>query len=135
MEAFCYDINMSYENIEVDKKTRLVQLRPNQADRLFELTDKNREYLGKFLHWPPFVKTVDDSRKHIEETLKKRSQNITYTYGIEYNSEIVGDISLMDLNNTRKPPEIGYWISPDFAGRGLTTKSVVTLTKLGLSSF
>lgn len=125
---------MSYENIPVDKQVRLIQLQTNQADRLFELTDDNREYLGKFLPWPPFVKSVDDSRKHIEETLVNRSEDVAYTYGIEYRGEIVGDISLRNLNDTQKTPEIGYWIAPDYAGKGLTTKSVQALTNLGLRS-
>lgn len=125
---------MSYEDIPVNEQTRLIQLRPYQAARLFELTENNREYLGEFLPWPKFVKTVDDSRKHIEETLEKRTQDTTYTYGIEYRGEIVGDISLRNLNDTQKTPEIGYWIAPDYAGKGLTTKSVQALTNLGLSS-
>lgn len=125
---------MSYESIPVNDEVRLVQLQLNQADRLFELTDTNRDYLGKFLPWPPFVKTVDDSRKHIQETLEKRAQDATYTYGIEYKGEVVGDISIRNLNNTEKAPEIGYWISPHYAGKGLTTKSVQALTNLGLET-
>jgi len=125
---------MSYEDIPVNKQTRLIQLQPYQAARLFELTENNREYLGEFLPWPKFVKTVDDSRKHIEETLEKRAQDTTYTYGIVHEGEVVGDISLRNLNDTQKTPEIGYWIAPEYAGKGLTTKSVQALTKLGLSS-
>ena len=134
LAVFCYDSTMSYEDIPVDEEVRLVQLQPDQADRLFELTDNNREYLGEFLPWPLHVKSVDDSRKHIEETLEKRAQDTGYTYGIEYKGEIVGDISLRNLNDTQKAPEIGYWISPDYAGKGLTTKSVQALTDLGLGS-
>ena len=125
---------MSYENIPVNEQMRLIQLQPGQAGRLFELTENNREHLAEFLPWPKFVKTVDDSRKHIQETLEKRDQNITYTYGIEYEGEIIGDISLRNLNDTQKTPEIGYWIASDYAGKGLTTKSVQALTNLGLSS-
>ncbi|MNX95928.1 Ribosomal-protein-serine acetyltransferase [compost metagenome] len=125
---------MSYEHISVDDDLALVQLQPDQADRLFELTDKNREYLGRFLPWPPYVKAVDDSRKHIEETLENRANDSTYTYGIELNGEIVGDISLRNMKDTSRIPEIGYWISPDYSGRGLTTRAVQALTNLGVST-
>jgi ribosomal-protein-serine acetyltransferase len=127
-------MTMDYENIEIDEQTRLVQLQPDQAGRLFELTDKNRAYLGEFLPWPHLVKVIDDSRTHIEETLEKRAQNIAYTYGIEQDGEIVGDISIRNLNGTEKLPEIGYWISPDYAGKGITTKAVQAITNLGLST-
>lgn len=125
---------MNYEQVSVDDNLSLVQLQPDQADRLFELTDKNRDYLGKFLPWPPYVKTVEDSRKHIEETLENRVADSTYTYGIEFDGEIVGDISLRNINDKARSPEIGYWISPDHSGQGLTTKSVQALTSLGLST-
>jgi ribosomal-protein-serine acetyltransferase len=123
---------MSYETIVIDERTRLVQLLPDQADKLFELTGSNRDYLSEFLPWPPSVKEIDDSRKHIEETLEKRAKNEAYTYGIEHEGEIVGDISLRNLDNPDIPPEIGYWISADSSGHGLTTKSLQALTNLGL---
>lgn len=125
---------MSHEILNIDEHTRLVQLRPEQADRLFELTDNNREYLGQFLPWPPHVKVVDDSRKHIEETLDNRALGTSYTYGIEYDEEVVGDVSLRNISDAEKPPEIGYWISPKYSGLGLTTKAVQTLTNLGINT-
>lgn len=125
---------MSHETINVDEHIRLVQLQTDQADTLFELTDKNREYLGRFLPWPSRTKTVEDSRKYIEETVENRAKNITYTYGIEFDGNVVGDISLRNLQDEEKPTEIGYWIASDYSGRGLTTKSVQALTNLGLKT-
>lgn len=125
---------MSHELITIDEHMKLIQLLPEQADRLFELTDKNREYLGEFLSWPPYVKTVDDSRKHIEETIQKRTEGVSYTYGVEVDGVIVGDTSIRNLNEVEKTPEIGYWMAPDYAGRGLMTKAVQALTDYGLRS-
>ena len=125
---------MSYEHIPIDTETRLIQLQPNQAPAMFALVDANREYLGQFLPWPPTVKEVEDSQKYILETLEERAKNNTYTYGIEHESAIIGDISLRNLSDTEKTPEIGYWIAPNYAGRGLTTKAVQALTHLGLST-
>ena len=123
---------MRYETVEVEGNLRLVQVRPDQADRLFELTDNNREYLGRFLPWVPYVKTVEDSQKHIAETIENRANGKIYTYGIEYDGEIVGDISLRNLQDESQAPEIGYWISPDYSGKGLTTKAVRALTDLAI---
>lgn len=125
---------MNYESIDIDTHIKLVQLQTSQADRLFELTDNNRDYLGEFLPWVPYVKTVDDSRKHIEETLENRAKGSTFTYGIAYDGEVVGDISLRNMKDVSRSPEIGYWISPDYSGKGLTTRSVQALTKIGLEA-
>lgn len=125
---------MSHELLTIDEHMKLVQLQPEQADILFELTDRNREYLGQFLPWPAHVKSVEDSRKHIEETIQKRIENSSYTYGIEVDGVIAGDISIRNLNEAEKTPEIGYWMSPIYAGKGLMTKSVQALTDYGLGS-
>ena len=125
---------MSYETVNIDEHVKLVQLQPDQADKLFELTDSNREYLGMFLPWVTFVKTVENSRNHIEETLLNRATDSTYTYGIALDGEIVGDISLRNLRDDFHAPEIGYWIAPNYSGKGLTTRAVQALTDLGLST-
>jgi ribosomal-protein-serine acetyltransferase len=125
---------MNHELIAVDRHMSLVQILPEQADQLFELTDKNRKYLGEFLPWPQYVKSADDSREHILKTLQDRADAITYTYGIEVDGVIAGDISLRNMNTKEKIPEIGYWMSLDYAGKGLMTKAVSALTDYGLRS-
>ncbi len=124
----------NYKEIIIDEQMKLIQLRPDQADKIFTLTDDNREYLGEFLPWVDFVKTVDDSRKHIEQTIENRNSGKAFSYGIEYDGEIVGDISIRNLNSQERPPEIGYWIDPKFSGKGLTTRAVKKLTDLALNS-
>ncbi len=125
---------MSFEHIPIDEQLNLIQLQPDQAEKLFELTDNNRDYLGEFLPWAPEVKEIKDSRVHIEETIVNRESNTTYTYGIEYEGEIVGDISLRNMNSASRPPEIGYWIAANYAGKGLTTRAVQALTNLGIET-
>jgi ribosomal-protein-serine acetyltransferase len=97
-------MNMIFKNININDDLRLVQLQPDQANTLFELTDSNRQYLGEFLAWVSYVKEVEDSRKHIEETLRNRKRNTTYTYGIEYDGKIVGDISIRNMKDTACHP-------------------------------
>lgn len=130
----CYHIVMNHEQIIVSEDVLLVQLQPEQADRMFELTERNREYLEEFMPWPAHVKTVDDSRRHIEETIQRRADSISYAYGIEVDGTIVGDVSIRNLNDEVKAPEIGYWIAQDYAGRGLMTRAVRTLTDYSLNT-
>lgn len=125
--------DLLHEVLEIDTDIRLIQLHEADAYRLFELTDKNRSYLGKFLPWVSHVKTVDDSCNHILETMENRTKGITYTYGIEYQGDIVGDISLRNITDNTKT-EIGYWISEEFAGRGITTRAVKSMTNFGLQT-
>jgi RimJ/RimL family protein N-acetyltransferase len=72
--------------------------------------------------------------KHINETIENRFQNTKYSYGIEVDGEVVGDVSLRNLNDDSHSPEIGYWMSPDYAGKGVTTRAVEALTRLGIET-
>ena len=123
---------MKYKEIAVDSNLKLVQLRLDQAGRLFELTDSDREYLGRFLPWVQYVKSVEDSKSFIKSTIDKRLTGEEYGYGIEYDGAIVGHISLMHMNDG-EIPEIGYWIGSSYAGRGITTNATRALTEFGLS--
>lgn len=126
---------MPHEEIKVSDNIRLIQLQPEQAGRLFELTDSNREYLGEFLPWVPYVRSSHDSLKHIQETLDNRANGKAYTYGIEVDGEIVGDISLRNLGSdkTTEQAEIGYWLAKDYAGKGITTLATRALTDYGIN--
>ena len=124
---------MNYLEITINNTLRLIQLQPEQAGELFQLTDDNREYLGEFLPWVPHVTTVADSLAHIQETLEARASGTIFTYGIELNGEIVGTISLRNIQpDSPKEIEIGYWVSKDCAGKGIATTATQALTDFGV---
>jgi len=123
---------LNNEIIQVDDMLTLEQLRIEDADRLFALTDKDREYLSEFLPWPKFTKTVSDSRGFIELMLQRRKDNKEYGYGIKYDGSVIGHISLMHIAEER--PEIGYWIASEYNGRGITSKASAALTHFALST-
>lgn len=116
------------ETLTIDKDLTLQQLHPNEAGRVFELTEKNRAYLEEFMPWPKQTKTVEDSLAHIHKTIQKREEGETFGYGIRYDGVIVGNISLMHLNENARP-EIGYWIDSEHSGKGITTRAVRALTE------
>lgn len=125
---------MNHESIIINEHLTLAQLQPQQAEELFKLVDSNREYLGEFLTWVAHIKSADDTGKHIAETIENRVNQSSFTYGVMYDNKIVGDISLKHLNDATRPPEIGYWISSAYAGKGLTSRCARAITELGLDS-
>jgi len=124
---------LPYTEIEVEPGLRLKQLEISQAERVFNIIDQNREYLGKWLPFPDKTHEVNDSKLFIELMLKERANNQQYGYGIELNGEIVGHISLMHLKDD-KDSEIGFWIASEAAGKGIVTKAANTLTDFGFNS-
>lgn len=122
---------MPHETIVVEDGISLKQLRLEDSQELFEVIDKNRDYLAKWLPWPQYNKVTSDSEAFISNNLEKRRTGAEYGYGILIEGKICGHTSLMHLNDD-KTPEIGYWISEDVSGQGITSRVARTLTDFGL---
>ncbi len=121
-----------YETIKVDESLILEQLKIEDADDLFALTEKDRAYLSEYLPWPEKTKSVDDSKEFIKLMIQRRADNQEYGYGIKYDNNVIGHISLMHVNDEKRP-EIGYWVASEFSGKGITTKATAALTSFALS--
>lgn len=90
---------------------------------LYSLILKNKDYIGK---WIPIIKDVrsqEDEKKEIRKWLKKERQGESFHFGIWYNNELVGMVSLEYIHNVNKNAELGYWLSKDFQGLGIATDS------------
>ncbi len=124
---------LPYLELAVEPGLRLVQVQPNQVDRMFELVDNDKEYLGKWLPWVERTKSVEDSLAYINLMLASRRNGSEYGYGIELDGQMVGHASLMHLIDD-KEPEIGYWIASNISRQGITTKVADRLTTFGLDS-
>lgn len=118
---------MAYEVLNISNNLKLSQLDVSDANLFFELIDKNREYLAKFLPWPNETKSVNNSVEFIEQTIKLRQNGEEYGFGIIYKNQIVGHISLMHIKNGQA--EIGYWIGAQYSGQGIMMIVVIALTK------
>ncbi|MBP6931275.1 MAG: GNAT family N-acetyltransferase [Candidatus Pacebacteria bacterium] len=116
-------------NIEVEIKS----LSPEIAERLFELTEKNRNHIGKTLPWIDGVKTVNDTLDFINNFKKQESENEGIVFGIWYQNNLVGVIDFHKINNKEKNAQIGYWIDEDYQGKGIVTKACEMLVKHGFN--
>jgi ribosomal-protein-serine acetyltransferase len=121
---------MPYGELPVDGDMSLRQLDSSEADILYTLVDQNRDYLRHWLPWVDHNKTPADSETFINETIRKRQEGSEYGYAIIFDGKPVGHISLMHVTDG-KDPEIGYWISSEVAGKGITTRAAGALTDFG----
>ena len=124
--------NLPYPEIIIDEHLTLRQVRPDEAEKLFQIIDNDREYLGKWLPFPPFTNTVQDSLNFINGTIQKRIDGSTYGFGIVLDDELIGHTSLMHVNDDQDP-EIGYWIASSASGKGITTRAAQALTDFGFN--
>lgn len=114
-------------SLKVDEQIFLRQFEAKDANTLFLLVDKSREYLREWLPWVDETKTNNDSLSFIEHTIQAIKNGTGLTTGIYFKNKLIGTIgfNLVDFRN--KIAYIGYWISPDYQGKGIITKATRTL--------
>lgn len=123
---------------KIDEETEIRLLVEQHAERMFALTDKNREYLREWLPWVDGTKTAEDTRKFIKGTLEQFAANGGFSAGLWYRGELAGSIGLHKIDWPNQKAEIGYWISEGFQGKGIVTRAArelvdYTFNELGLN--
>jgi ribosomal-protein-serine acetyltransferase len=124
-------IQSNYERIVVNDLLTLQQLALSDAADVFSLVDASREQLEVYLPWVESTQSPKDNEAFIAKTLEDRKTGQAYHYGMFFDNEVVGHISIMHVNDELEP-EIGYWVTTTAAGKGITTEAVKALTAFGL---
>lgn len=108
---------------------QLVKLEPTaqNAKRLLDVINANREFLGEFLEWVDGYTTTDKTLANIE----KSYGDDKCSYFIMVADDIVGKISFVDTDDNMG--EISYWLAHDFNGRGIMTRALNKLTEMGFA--
>lgn len=99
--------------------------RESDAAALFELIQKNQNYLRKWFQWANDVESVQDTKKFIKESIQKYRRTRAFDAGIWYEGELAGAIGFHEINWQHRNVEIGYWLGENYQGHGLVTQAVV----------
>jgi len=72
--------------------------------------------------WPYRLKDAQDFIKKTQKSFQKRT---AFTFGIELKNkkEVIGCITLDNVNFEHKKAEIGYWLGSKYRGQGITTEA------------
>ncbi len=99
-------------------------LTPEDAPRLTELVDGNRERLGEYFDWVEHSRTEQDALHFIEmvDTIPS-----FVSFAITFNGMLVGTVGMRDIDEMHKAAKIGYWIGVEFEGRGIATRATELL--------
>ncbi len=130
IESFpCFATNMFFR--EIDRDIKLSLSIPQYAEELFELTNKNRNFLKQWLPWLDNVKEPSDTREFIELQLLRFQQGEALHITIFYQDKIVGVLGYNQIDRVNSIGYIGYWLGQEYNGQGIMTKSVRELIKIG----
>ena len=114
---------LSFALTHNDVRLRLVKVKDSKA--MERLILGNREWLRPWEATNPEGPTSFDIRAQIRMLLKQMDNNSCLPFVIEVDGEIVGQLNVANiLFGSVSSCVIGYWVAPEFAGRGITPTAV-----------
>lgn len=113
--------------ITINQDLALRMITPEDAEKVFALTDASREYLKEWLPWLDFTRELADTKAYIEGCIKGHKANSSLSLVILFNNEIVGIAGFNTINPSNKIGTIGYWLSEGAQGHGIMTKTAKAL--------
>lgn len=119
----------------ISNEVRLSLSIPQYAEELFELTDKNRNFLKQWLPWLDAVIKPEDTKKFIEAQLLRFQQGEALHVTIFYRDKIAGVSGYNQIDQKNGIGCIGYWQAEEYNGKGIMTKCVRDLIELGFKYY
>ena len=106
-----------------DVNLRLVRVR--DAKKIERLILGNREWLRPWEATNPHGPNTFDIKAQVRGLLKQLKENQGFPFVIEHRGEVVGQLNVANvLFGSVGSCMLGYWISPDFAGKQITPTAV-----------
>lgn len=91
----------------------------DDADELFSLIERNREFLRHYLSWVDLTISKEDSVEFIKESQQKYEEGSGLSLCVVFRGRIVGAAGLTYIDPVNKKTEISYWLSTEHHGKGI----------------
>ena len=114
-------------SFELDEDTLLRDIRREDAEELFRITDASRDYLRDWLPWVDATAAIDDTKGFIDSCVRDYEDHRSLTAAIIHKGQIAGLASYHLINRANRSVSIGYWLGEAYQGKGLMTKAVTAL--------
>lgn len=120
---------MNHQGTKLLTTSRLI-LRPfrlDDADMMYKNWSSN-DNVTKYLTWPTHT-SVDVTKNIINSWVKTYDDLRTYHYAIVYkkDNEVIGDISIVNINEETKTAELGWCLSEEYWGMGIMTEAAIAI--------
>lgn len=99
----------------------LRQIKPDDAEMVYVwLSDPE---VCKYERWQPH-QSVDYTRGYIAEVLNGYTSDCIYQWGIELNSELIGSVSVVNVDDCDQKATLGYCFAKKYWSKGYATEAV-----------
>lgn len=91
---------------------------------IWQAISTHREYLKKWLPFVERIKQVEDEEAFLTTVLAVPYEERNIVFVIENEKKFCGLVGFVNTDVTNHRTEIGYWLLPEFQGRGIMTQCV-----------
>jgi len=119
---------IAQRRVTVDDELTLVPRNPADAAELFAIVERHRSSLREWLTWIDATRTAGDVRRFAQFAQSQFEGRVAFDYVVRSGPELVGAIGLHGIDWYGRSAQIGYWLSPEAVGRGITTRAATALT-------
>jgi len=113
--------------LKVNDEIEVRMFEESDAETVFELVDRNRDYLREWLIWVDRSDSPEVTRQFIRDSKRLYENKEALSAGIWLNGELVGATGVVEYEWHNRKMEIGYWLSANQQGKGIMTKVVSAL--------
>lgn len=106
----------------VDDHVTLVPLQRELAPALFNLTERYRDDLVRWLSWPGKVQQLADTERYIARMVFLLAQRQAMQFVVEVDGVVAGVCGFNKWSQPLARGELGYWLAPPWRGSGIITR-------------
>jgi ribosomal-protein-serine acetyltransferase len=120
---------VSSDGTSLGDGAELRPLRPEHAEEFLAHIDRGREFVGRFIRLPDLVTDVDSARAYLDGYARHAAADTGRLDGIWSDGRLVGGVLLRSMDVAEGIAEVGCWLEPSAAGRGLVTRAARALIR------
>ncbi len=109
--------------IRISALSGLHLARPELAEPIFGVVDRQRAYLRRWLPWVDATLSVEDTREYIRTAMRQNSEGTALNTILLHGQEVAGALSVVHFSPANRKCELGYWLREDLQGQGLMTQA------------
>lgn len=109
--------------ISLGEGAELRPIEPWQAEEFLTHIERAREYAGPWVPLTVRVKDLASGRELLQMFADRQAADTGRLYGIWLDGTLVGGVLFRIFDTATESCEVGVWLEPSAAGRGLITKA------------
>ncbi|MEU6313407.1 GNAT family protein [Streptomyces sp. NPDC047014] len=108
-------------SIDLAEGAQLFPLEARHAEEFFAHIERGREFIGRYVGFPDRSPDVEAARQLLATYAVKAGEDGARFFGIRLDGTLVGGVLFPAFDAATGNCEIGCWLEPAAAGRGLVT--------------